>query len=382
VSRHRRALLVCHDAGGTVPPMVAVGQALLDRGGEVVVLSQPSARPQVEIAGCRFLPFSSVPDYERGKAFEEQADLALPVITGTAVAGDLLELVRSEPFDVVVIDANLAGGLAAAETLDFPSAVLLHSMYKTFVDTWFMDYWPFFEPGINETRSAYGLSPVDGWSSVFAGHDRLISVVPAAFEASVDGGLPATLRNFGFLVPRPGPAAARAPDFAAGEGPTVLVALSTTYQQQETLLQTILDAVGRLPVRGLVTTGGQVDIDAFDVPANVVAAEYVPHALLLPHTDVMVTHAGMGTVAAGLSFGVPLVCTPMSRDQPLNAERVAAVGAGVALAGSPTVDDVAGAVNAVLAEPAYRRAAESVAAASRAEGGPAAAAADLESLLG
>ena len=60
--------------------------------------------------------------------------------------------------DLIVVDANLAGGLAAAEKLDQPSAVLLHSLYRTYVDTWFGELWPLLEPAINETRESFGLA--------------------------------------------------------------------------------------------------------------------------------------------------------------------------------------------------------------------------------
>ena len=86
-------------------------------------------------------------------------------------------------------------------------------MYATYVDTWFAEIWPLLAPAINETRGGYGLASVGGWGSVFAGHDRILSVVPAMFEAPV-AEPPTALRHFGFLVPRP-PAVADAPDLPA-----------------------------------------------------------------------------------------------------------------------------------------------------------------------
>jgi zeaxanthin glucosyltransferase len=79
---------------------------------------------------------------------------------------------------------------------------------------------------------------------------------------------------------------------------------------------------------------------------------------------------------------VPLVCTPISRDQPLNAERVAAAGAGVALGVDATAAEVAAALTEVLGDPRYRAGARALAEASRRAGGPPAAAADLASLVG
>ena len=55
----------------------------------------------------------------------------------------------------------------------------------------------------------------------------------------------------------------------------------------------------------------------------------VPQTAVLAHTDVFVTHAGANSMHEALSYGVPLVCTPHFGDQPQNAARVVAEGAGV-----------------------------------------------------
>jgi UDP:flavonoid glycosyltransferase YjiC (YdhE family) len=375
----RRVLFTSHDAGGTVPPMLALAEAFMARGDVVVVLSQPSVRARAEAAGCAFLPFTDLPNYAPRRAIEDQLDLSLRAITAQAIGDDVIAAAKEHASDLLVVDANLAGALAAAEQLDRPSAVLLHSMYTTFVTSWFADYWSFLEPAINETRDAFGLAPARDWPGVFAGHDRLLAVVPRAFDAPV-ADTPRTLRHFGFLVPN-ARAAHTAADFGAGKEPTVLVGLSTTYQRQEELLEVILDALGGLPVRALVTTAGQIDDGALPHPANVTITDYVPHAAVLDHTAVMVTHGGLGSIASALSFGVPLVCTPVSRDQFVNAERVAAVGAGIALAESPTAAQVATAIKQVLSKPRFRAGAQAMADASRAAGGATAAVAELDALL-
>jgi UDP:flavonoid glycosyltransferase YjiC (YdhE family) len=356
-------LFVLHDAGGTVPPVLALAAAFVDRGHEVVILGQPSVRERAEVAGCRFVAFSSLPDYAGDVPLEEQLALTVPALSGREVGDDLLRAAAEHAVDLVVVDANLAGALAAAETLDRPTAVLLHSMYTTFVRTWFADLWPLLGPIIDETRAGYGLAPAGSWAGLFAAHDRLLSVVPAELDAPV-ADPPANLHHHGFLVPRS--PAADPPTFPAGAGPAVLVALSTTYQRQEPLVAAIEEALVAVGARAIVTTAGR---------------PYVPHALVLPQADVVVTHAGLGSVAAALGAGVPLVCTPISRDQPLNAERVAAVGAGVALPVDATADQIATALGDVLGDSRYRDGARAMADASRRAGEAPAAVTELEALL-
>jgi MGT family glycosyltransferase len=146
------------------------------------------------------------------------------------------------------------------------------------------------------------------------------------------------------------------------------------------MLEPILDAC-RLEVRALVTTAGQVDISALPHPSNVTIVDYVPHALVLGRTDVLVTHAGLGSVASAMTFGVPLVCMPVDRDQPLNTQRVTDLGAGIALSSSASSGEIAAAIERVLSDASYAEAARGLGRASDDEGGADAAAAELEDLL-
>jgi UDP:flavonoid glycosyltransferase YjiC (YdhE family) len=108
-----------------------------------------------------------------------------------------------------------------------------------------------------------------------------------------------------------------------------VLSFSTSYMNQQALAQSVLDALGGLPVRALLTAGPALETHALRLPANARMVDYVPHRTVLPHAALMVTHAGWQTVNAALADGVPLVCVPDQRDQPDNAARVVACGAGV-----------------------------------------------------
>lgn len=379
----RRFLLVAHDAGGTIPPLLALVQAIVAAGHEAIVLSQPSVRERAGGLGAEFVGFDGLGDYESGVAIEEQLELAFSLIAGVGVREHVTAVAGDRSADVVVVDCNLASALAAAEALDRPSGVLFHSMFATFTDVWFADLWPLLRESVNDARAACGLPAAASWVETFAGHDLLVPVVPASFDAP-SAAAPSTLRHYGFFVPAPVvPAATTAtarPSSVGGE-PTVVVSLSTTYQGQEDLLARIVGALAARPVRALVTTGGQVDAATLAAPEHVEVHDWLDHAEVLPVADVVVTHGGLGTCAGALSHGVPLVCIPLGRDQHLNGERVAAVGAGIALDADATAAGIGTAIDRVLADRSYREAAARIAAESTAAGGPAAAVADLEGLI-
>jgi len=115
----------------------------------------------------------------------------------------------------------------------------------------------------------------------------------------------------------------------------------------------------------VATTGGR-DVSQLKVtlPMNTFVAEYIPHDLLLPKVDVMVTNGGYGAVQRALSMGKPLVVAGNTEDKPEVAARVAWTGAGVNLkTGDPTAHAVRAAVREVLNNDRYLRSARSLEAA-------------------
>jgi UDP:flavonoid glycosyltransferase YjiC (YdhE family) len=117
-------------------------------------------------------------------------------------------------------------------------------------------------------------------------------------------------------------------------------------------------ALGTMPVRALVTTG---PIQMGEPPSNVHLARFVPHTRVLPHADVVVTHAGLGTVHAALAHGLPLVCLPIGRDQPDNAARVVWHGAGLRLSPKSSPAKITTAIDRVLGDEARSRSARRLA---------------------
>ncbi len=138
--------------------------------------------------------------------------------------------------------------------------------------------------------------------------------------------------------------------------PLVHVTFGTVFVAESgDLLPRVLAGLGALPVSVLATIGRHLDPTSLgEVPPNVSVASFVPQAAVLRRAAVVVSHAGSGSVIGAAAHGVPSVLLPMGADQPHNARRVEALGAGVAIdPWTATAEDVAAAVTRVLDEPGY-----------------------------
>jgi MGT family glycosyltransferase len=126
------------------------------------------------------------------------------------------------------------------------------------------------------------------------------------------------------------------------------------------LFEAILDGLCDEPVNLVLTIGRDRDPAEFGPqPETVHIERYVPQSLLLPHCDLVITHAGFSTAMAALSCGLPMVAIPIDADQPLNAQRCAALGvAEVIQSGQRTPETIRDSVRTVLRNPSYRSNAE------------------------
>jgi MGT family glycosyltransferase len=145
-----------------------------------------------------------------------------------------------------------------------------------------------------------------------------------------------------------------------GERPVVHVTQGTIDNADlGRLLEPSIVALGGEDVIVVATTGGRkLSRLKVSLPMNTYVAEHIPHDLLLPKVDVMVTNGGYGAVQRALATGVPLVVAGNTEDKPEVAARVAWTGAGINLrTATPTPSAVRAAVREVLDNASYLRSA-------------------------
>ncbi len=333
-----RFLIISWDGGGNVPPALNLGTRLVHLGHRVRLLGWESMKSRAAAAGLEFTAYPSMPPWPAGVTLQQGwMKLVIPALFGPGTRDDIRTEIEDFAPDVVVVDCMINAGIEVADTLDVPRAVLMHILYSTYKDTW----------GTRVTR-AKNAAYLDRAGQVLV-------LVPPGFDRA--DALPPNTSEVGpVTAPDPSPplSAGLAELLAAPGKPWVLLSLGTTLQDQAAVLPRILEAVTPLPVRVLLTLGDVLPSSAINSPPNVTVCGYVPHDLLMPHMAAVVSHGGLSTITAALAAGVPLVCIPQSRDQPDNAKRVEASGAGRAVGKDAPPAEIAAAIEAVLTDPAVR----------------------------
>ena len=140
---------------------------------------------------------------------------------------------------------------------------------------------------------------------------------------------------------------------------TVYVTMGTAFNRSTDVFTTVIDGLRDDDLNVIVTVGETGD-PAFlgPQPDNVHVERYVPQSLLLPHCDLLVSHAGSGATLGALRAGLPMLAVPQGADQFLNASALVEVGAALRLLpGELTADAVRDATRRLLTEASFADAA-------------------------
>ena len=323
-------LVVTWDGAGNLVSTLGIARRLVERGHDVRLLGHRSIDERCGSHGWRFRPFSHTGDFDSTAVMDLESEMTVmtrELWFSDAPGHDVSDELDREAADVLVVDCMLPLALSAGRTAGVPTAAVFHSPFSGFRGGPMVELMAAGMPLVNAARSTMGLAPVERLADVHDECDLCIVATPREFELGMP--TPSNVRFVGPILD--GPAlTTRIADLAVDDGrlPLVLISLSTSNQGQVPVLQRLIDALGHLPVRVVVTTGPAVAPEEVTPAPNTTVVGFVPHQQVLPKASLVVTHAGLGTVMTALSSGVPLLCLPMGRDQFFNAAQVEALGAG------------------------------------------------------
>ena len=364
-----RVLFSTTAGSGHFGPMVPVARACRDAGHDVKVAAPVSFAASVAATGFDHAPFADVPPEVMGPIYgrlsqvsrEEANRTVIGEIFGRldsqAALPGLNDIMANWRPDVVVREFCEFGSLVAAAKAGIPQVEVAIGLAATVADAL-----PIVAAPLAELDAIAGLPEGTAYQALTSG--PVLSSVPA----EVDGDGEARVMRFrddSLTVGSGSPP----PPWGNPDHPLVYVTFGSVAAGLPPfagLYRSVLDALAGEHLRVLMTTGRALELSSLAPwPANARVEQWWPQATVLPHTDVVVGHGGFGTTMMALAAGVPQVVIPLfASDQFINAERMAAIGAGVRLDGGPDAAPfLAQALADVLGEPACAATARRVAAA-------------------
>jgi MGT family glycosyltransferase len=118
-------------------------------------------------------------------------------------------------------------------------------------------------------------------------------------------------------------------------------------------ISTIVRAFADMPVRVVITSGGQFEMER-DLPSNVLVTEIADGMSLARSAAVTLCAGGKGTVYQSLSQNTPVVCLPRNHDQWYISERVKRAGVGLFSIDPPTVRSLRAMLDEALSDRSMR----------------------------
>lgn len=351
--------LHCPEVPGHLNPMTTLGCELQRRGHEVTFLGCQMAESIVQRSGLPFFVFG--PDdplndrleqlfRELGKTSGIQGMMMTGKIFGIQaklVRKYIDEAFNTIPFDGLVIDQVAPAAAIQAEAASIPYAVACNAL-AVYWDPYMpppplpWDYrTDFYGRARNEIAKHLVL-----WAYRLFAAEKQVGVDPLKLIRDNDQALIHLAQQPAFFeYPRTkyperlhytGPWHRSERDDTSIEfpwdwldgRPLIYASMGTLQNAVSHVFRNIIDAVRDLPMQVVLSKGGgQVDV-AGPIPENVLLVEKAPQLRLLEKARLVITHAGMNTALECLSHGVPMLCLPVTNDQPGVAKRAEYLGNG------------------------------------------------------
>ena len=383
------------EGGGNVPPLVGAIRRLVARGHSVRILADDAMRDDVTAAGAEFRPWRSgfnrpdrtphsdpLRDWEPVEPGGDLLRVLDHLMIGPAAdhARDTTAEIALRRPHVLVSSDLMLGPMMAAEAQEVPFAVLSSNISLVPMEgmpppgpgiapprtaeehkvaagaaAWYAAALRERLPAFNAVRATHGLAPLRDPLDQVRNADLVLLGTSRAFDFPIPQ-LPPRVHYVGPMLDLPRWAVGQRV-VAGDDQPKVLIAMSSTFQDQAGAIQAVLDAADGLDVRVTATRGPALSGVAFRVPANAKVVDAADHNALMAEAACVVTHAGHGTVMRALIHGCPLLCLPMGRDQNDNAARVLAHGAGLRLSAKDDASSIRNALQTILADRSYARSA-------------------------
>jgi MGT family glycosyltransferase len=375
--------------------MATLGQELVRRGHRVSLVGSPWAQGKAVACGFEFIPIG-LAEHESGQAQADLDELArmkgLAALRFTAkllqkamviFLRDAPDQFRARGVQAVLVDQVSPAAAALAEVLKLPFVIVCNAlaMHQEAAIPPAILLWRYRPGPLGRLRNRLGnavltlatrpmrrtLSEYRRKEGLTASESRdphslgLIQIAqqPDFFDFPRRG-LPTHFHYTGpWHAPQRDTETTAFPWEKLDGRPLIYASLGTIQNQLQQVFHAILDGCAALPVQVVLSLGRKDATWNHPTPANAIVVPFAPQLKLLERARVLITHAGLNTTLEGLTQGLPMLCLPVTNDQPGVARRVEWLGLGeVMTPGRATAARIGKVVEKLLTEERYRAAGE------------------------
>lgn len=349
-------LLMTLGSAGDVNPFLALGEELLRRGHDAVVLANSFFEKAVRSSGLEFASIESADEYlaiiSNPDIWDRQKGGALIWNALIDKTPRIVEAVRThaQPGSVLIANRSSYGAFVARELFRLPlvsvvlNPMLVRSVYSPpdygilKIPTWTghvgarIAFWLLdrklrkeFLPPLNRVRLAFGLAPIRD-VRIYADD---VETIACAWSESLYGkqpDWPKHAETVGFLFyDHRKTGEVIAPIVAGANKPPIVFTLGTAMCHGHQFFRVAVQLCKNLGLPAILVSQDRAQIPE-KLPSGVRWVDHAPFEHLLPQCAAIVHHGGIGTCARALQAGIPQVIVPLAHDQFDNAARLVRLG--------------------------------------------------------
>lgn len=340
-----RVLMINAGAEGHINPTLGLVKELIGRHEEVVYVATEQFRDSIEQIGANVITYDADKflkiflsagenPWARASGLLRTADVVIPSV---------LEQTKGEQFDYIIHDSMFGCGYLLAQILGLPainscaSFAIKKNSFESREYRRSLQYpadvielaQQEFQQLVIQMQDKYNVQ-IGSPYEVFCNPAPLTIVYTSKhFQPggeSFDG-------SYKFVGPSVVPPSNDEFDWAhVDTDKLIYISLGTVFNQAVDFYKLCFEAFANTKYTVMLSVGRQTQIaELGDIPENFIVRNHMPQLEILQHAKLFITHGGMNSTSEGLYYGVPLIVVPQSADQPIIAQRVAEVGAGVQL---------------------------------------------------
>lgn len=369
---------------GHINPTIGIVKELIDRGEKVTYVAGDEFREIVESTGAEFVGYKNFDEAQFQNGNIRFEDLEPQILEIARVYKGIIDIVfnLNKKFDYIIYDSLFFVGNEIGRVLGILTISSCSSFAANSKIDFLSDFISLFKPVLN--RLLMGSELLDTIKYIWAKYKIKVPDFSSLGSIKNDVNIVYTSKlfqiygeNFDESYKFIGPSIIDRMEKCdpslniTDNKKTIYISLGTVFNESIEFYQCCLKAFKDVDAKVIMSVGKSIDISIFEsVPSNFIIRNYVPQLEILKHADVFITHGGMNSANEGLYYSVPMILIPQFFDQPIVANRVAELGAGIVIEkNSVTAELLKQAVERILSDSSYKSNSEKIGKSLREAGG-------------